>query len=170
MNHFSYKVFFSLIFLSTFCFAQNEPPVKQEVDSAAYYEQLYQYNLDKYNFDRNAANIAEVTMFVSTGLAVISTFAIFIYDLEQHSKGSDLTKLSMSHPWVVSTLVLCGIGATSALVYGGFEIAAAVRKSNYSNYNIRRKKYSVRQATKVGFAPIVDPINKTYGGALALNF
>ncbi|PWJ67378.1 hypothetical protein SAMN05720473_101248 [Fibrobacter sp. UWB15] len=169
MNHFLYKVFFSLIFLSTFCFAQNEPPVKQEVDSAAYYEQLYQYNLDKYNFDKKAANIALITAGVSIGLAMVSGFSITFYVFEQYSEGNK-SPLSMSHPWAVTTFILCGIGATSAFVYGGFEIAAAVRKDNYSNYNIRRKKYSVRQATKVGFAPIVDPINKTYGGALALNF
>ena len=170
MNHFLYKVFFSLIFLSTSCFAQNEPPVKQEVDSAAYYEQLYQYNLDKYNFDKKAANIALITAWVSTGLAAISAFAIIAYDINQHSEDDSYKTMSMSHPWVITTFILCGIGPTSALVYGGFEIAAAIRKSNYSNYNIRRKKYSVRQTTKVGFAPIIDPINKTYGGALALNF
>ena len=169
MNHFLYKVFFSLIFLSTFCFAQNEPSVKQEVDSAAYYEQLYQYNLDKYNFDKKAANITWITAWVSTGLAGASTFAMFFYALEQFSNNND-QKISTSHPWFITTMIIHGIGATSFLVYGGFEIAAAIRKSNYSNYNIRRKKYSVRQTTKVGFAPIVDPINKTYGGALALNF
>ncbi len=169
MNHFLYKVFFSLIFLSTFCFAQNEPSVKQEVDSAAYYEQLYQYNLDKYNFDKKAANISLITAGVSVGLAMVSGFSITFYVFEQYSEDNK-SPLSMSHPWAITTFILCGIGATSALVYGGFETAAAVRKSNYSNYNIRRKKYSVRQATKVGFAPIVDPISKTYGGALALNF
>lgn len=169
MNHFLYKVFFSLIFLSTFCFAQNEPSIKQEVDSAAYYEQLYQYNLDKYNFDKKAANIALITAGVSTGLAGASTFAMFFYALEQFSNNND-QKISTSHPWFITTMIINGIGATSFLVYGGFEIAAAVRKGNYSNYNIRRKKYSVRQTTKVGFAPIIDPINKTYGGALALNF
>lgn len=170
MNHFSYKVFFSLIFLSTFCFAQNEPPVKQEVDSAAYYEQLYQYNLDKYNFDKKAANISLITSGVSTGLAAISAFALIAYDINQHSEDDSYKTMSMSHPWAITTFVLCGIGVTSAFVYGGFEIAATVRKGYYSDYNIRRKKYSVRQAKKVGFAPIVDPINKTYGGALALNF
>jgi len=169
VNHFLYKVFFSLIFLSASCFAQNEPPVKQEVDSAAYYEQLYLYNLDKYNFDKKAANIALITAWVSTGLAGASTFAMFFYALEQFSNNND-QKISTSHPWFITTMIINGIGATSFLVYGGFEIAAAIRKSNYSNYNIRRKKYSVRQTTKVGFAPIIDPINKTYGGALALNF
>ena len=86
MNHFLYKVFFSLIFLSTFCFAQNEPPIKQEVDSAAYYEQLYQYNLDKYNFDKKAANIALITAGVSVGLAMVSGFSISFYVFEQYSE------------------------------------------------------------------------------------
>jgi len=159
-----------LIFLSTFCFAQNKavPPVEHVVDSAAYYEQMYQYNLDKYNFDKKAANIALITMFVSSSLDLVSTMSFFLYALEQYSEGNSTP--STSHPWFIANTVLGGIVLTSALVYGGFEIAAAVRKSNYSNYNIRRKKYSVRHITKVGFAPIIDPINKTYGGALALNF
>lgn len=170
MNHFSYKVFFSLIFLSTFCFAQNEPPVKQEVDSAAYYEQLYQYNLDKYNFDKKAANISLITSGVSTGLAAISAFALIAYDINQHSEDDSYKTMSMSHPWAITTFILCGIGATSAFVYGGFEIAAAIRKSNYTEYDIQRKKHATTSTVSIRIAPIVDPINKTYGGALALNF
>ena len=76
----------------------------------------------------------------------------------------------MSHPWVISTLVLCGIGATSALVYGGFEIAAAVRKNNYTEYDIQRKKHATTPTVSIRIAPIIDPINQSYGGALALNF
>lgn len=169
MNHFLYKVFFSLIFLSTFCFAQNEPPVKQEVDSAAYYEQLYQYNLDKYNFDKKAANIALITAWVSTGLAGASTFAMFFYALEQFSNNND-QKISTSHPWFITSMIIYGIGATSFLVYGGFEIAAAIRKNNYTEYDIQRKKHATTSTVSIRIAPIIDPINKTYGGALALNF
>jgi hypothetical protein len=165
------KILYILFLIATTCFSQTDiaPATDSPTDSATYYKQLYQYNLDKYNFDKKAANIALITAGVSIGLAMVSGFSITFYVFEQYSEDNK-SPLSMSHPWAVTTFILCGIGATSAFVYGGFEIAAAVRKDNYSNYNIRRKKYSVRQATKVGFAPIVDPINKTYGGALALNF
>ena len=165
------KILYIIILIATTCFAQTAitPIDNATSDSAAYYEQLYQYNLDSYNFDKKAANIALITAGYTTSIAGISLAALAVYIFEQHSKDPNY-KMSMSHPWAVTTFILCGIGATSAFVYGGFEIAAAVRKDNYSNYNIRRKKYSVRQATKVGFAPIVDPISKTYGGTLALNF
>jgi hypothetical protein len=165
------KALYILFLIATTCFSQTDiaPATDSPTDSATYYKQLYQYNLDKYNFDKKAANIALITAWVSTGLAGASTFAMFFHALEQFSNNND-QKISTSHPWFITTMIINGIGATSFLVYGGFEIAAAVRKGNYSNYNIRRKKYSVRQTTKVGFAPIVDPINKTYGGALALNF
>ena len=161
-----------LILIATTCFAQAETtPINNAAsDSAAYYEQLYQYNLDSYNFDKKAANIAWITAGVSSGLAGISAFAIIIYDLEQHSKDDSYKTMSMSHPWAIATVVLCGIGATSALVYGGFEIAAAVRKSNYTEYDIQRKKHATTPTLSIHIAPIIDPINQSYGGALTLNF
>ena len=165
------KILYIIILIATTCFAQTAitPIDNATSDSAAYYEQLYQYNLDSYNFDKKAANIALITAGVSTGLAGVSTIAFFLYYLEQHSKNSDY-RMSMSHPWVISTLVLCGIGATSALVYGGFEIAAAVRKNNYTEYDIQRKTHATTPTVSIRIAPIIDPINQSYGGALALNF
>ena len=165
------KILYIIILIATTCFAQTAitPIDNATPDSAAYYEQLYQYNLDSYNFDKKAANIALITAGVSTGLAGVSNITFFLYYLEQHSKNSDY-RMSMSHPWVISTLVLCGIGATSILVYGGFEIASAIRKRNYTEYDIRRKKHATSPTVSVHIAPIIDPINQSYGGALALNF
>ena len=166
------KILYILILIATTCFAQTAitPIDNATSDSAAYYEQLYQYNLDSYTFDKKAANIALITAGVSTGLAGISAFAIIIYDLEQHSKDDSYKTMSMSHPWAIATVVLCGIGATSSLVYGGFEIAAWVRKSNYTEYDIQRKKHTTAPTLSIRIAPIIDPINQSYGGALALNF
>ena len=165
------KILYILILIATTCFAQAETtPINNAAsDSAAYYEQLYQYNLDSYNYDKKAANIAWITAWVSTGLAGASTFAMFFYALEQFSNNND-QKISTSHPWFITTMALCGIGATSIFVYGGFEIAAAVRKSNYTEYNLKRKKHATHHAINISVAPIIDPINKNYGGALALNF
>ena len=138
------KILYILILIATTCFAQAETtPINNAAsDSAAYYEQLYQYNLDSYNFDKKAANIALITAGVSTGLAGVSTIAFFLYYLEQHSKNSDY-RMSMSHPWVISTLVLC---------------------------DIQRKKHATSPTLSIHIAPIIDPINQSYGGALALNF
>ena len=165
------KILYIIILIATICFAQTETvPINNAAsDSATYYEQLYQYNLDSFNFDKKAANIALITAGVSTGLAGVSTITFFLYYLEQHSKNSDYS-MSMPHPWVISTLVLCGIGATSSLVYGGFEIAAWVRKSNYTEYDIQRKKHATTPTLSIHIAPIIDPINQSYGGALTLNF
>ena len=165
------KILYILILIATTCFAQAETtPINNAAsDSAAYYEQLYQYNLDSYNYDKKAANIAWITAWVSTGLAGASTFAMFFYALEQFSNNND-QKISTSHPWFITTMALCGIGATSIFVYGGFEIAAAVRKSNYTEYNLKRKKHATHHAINISVAPIIDPINQSYGGALALNF
>lgn len=166
------KILYILILIATTCFAQTAitPIDNATSDSAAYYEQLYQYNLDSYTFDKKAANIALITAGVSTGLAGISAFAIIIYDLEQHSKDDSYKTMSMSHPWAIATVVLCDIGATSSLVYGGFEIAAWVRKSIYTEYDIQRKKHATAPTLSIRIAPIIDPINQSYGGALALNF
>lgn len=165
------KILYILILIVTTCFAQAETtPINNAAsDSAAYYEQLYQYNLDSYNFDKKVANIALITAGVSTGLAGASTFAMFFYALEQFSSNSD-KKITTTHPWFITTMVLCGIGATSIFVYGGFEIAAWVRKSNYTEYDTQRKKYANTPTVSVRIAPIIDPINQSYGGALALNF
>ena len=166
------KILYIIILIATTCFAQTAitPIDNATSDSTAYYEQLYQYNLDSYNFDKKAANIAWITAWISTGFAGISAFAIIAYDINQHSEDDSYKTMSMSHPWVISTLVLCGIGATSALVYGGFEIAAAVQKSNYTEYDIQRKKHATSPTVSVHITPIIDPINQSYGGALALNF
>ena len=165
------KILYILILIATTCFAQAETtPINNAAsDSAAYYEQLYQYNLDSYNFDKKAANIALITAGYTTSIAGISLAALAVYIFEQHSKDPNY-KMSMSHPWAIATLVLCGMGATSALVYGGFEIAAAVRKSNYTEYDIQRKKHATSPTVSVHITPIIDPINQSYGGALALNF
>ncbi len=165
------KILYILILITTTCFAQAETvPINNAAsDSATYYEQLYQYNLDSYNFDKKAANIAWITAWVSTGLAGISTIAMFFYALEQFSNNND-QKISTSHPWFITTMIINGIGATSFLVYGGFEIAAAVRKSNYTEYDIQRKKHATSPTVSVHITPIIDPINQIYGGALTLNF
>ena len=165
------KILYILILIATTCFAQAETtPINNAAsDSAAYYEQLYQYNLDSYNFDKKAANIAWITAWVSTGLAGVSTIAMFFYALEQFSNNND-QKISTSHPWFITTMIINGIGATSFLLYGGFEIAAAVRKSNYTEYDIQRKKNATTPSISVHITPIIDPINQSYGGALTLNF
>ena len=165
------KILYILILIATTCFAQAETtPINNAAsDSAAYYEQLYQYNLDSYNFDKKAANIALITAGVSTGLAGISAFAMFFYALEQFSNNND-QKISTSHPWFITTMIINGIGATSFLLYGGFEIAAAVRKSNYTEYDIQRKKNATTPSISIHITPIIDPINQSYGGALTLNF
>ncbi len=165
------KILCHIILITATSFAQTKiTPINNVAPDSAALEQLYQYNLDKYNFDKKAANIAEITMYISAGLAAVSTIPIIIYDLEQHSESSDLTELSMSHPLIVTALVICGIGFTSALVYGGFEIAAAVRKGNYMEYNIQKKKYATTSTASIRVAPFISPINKSYGGALTLNF
>ncbi|MBQ5462467.1 MAG: hypothetical protein IIT53_00240 [Fibrobacter sp.] len=165
------KILYILILITTTCFAQAETtPINNAAsDSATYYEQLYQYNLDSYNFDKKAANIAWITAWVSTGLAGVSTIAMFFYALEQFSNNND-QKISTSHPWFITTMIINGIGATSFLLYGGFEIAAAVRKSNYTEYDIQRKKNATTPSISVHITPIIDPINQSYGGALTLNF
>lgn len=165
------KILYILILIATTCFAQAETtPINNAAsDSAAYYEQLYQYNLDSYNFDKKAANIAWITAWISTGFAGVSTIAMFFYALEQFSNNND-QKISTSHPWFITTMIINGIGATSFLVYGGFEIAAAVRKSNYTKYDIQRKKHATSPTVSVHITPIIDPINQIYGGALTLNF
>ena len=165
------KILYILILIATTCFAQAETtPINNAAsDSAAYYEQLYQYNLDSYNFDKKAANIAWITAWVSTGFAGVSTIAMFFYALEQFSNNND-QKISTSHPWFITTMIINGIGATSFLLYGGFEIAAWVRKSNYTEYDIQRKKHATTPTLSIHIAPIIDPINQSYGGALALNF
>ena len=165
------KALYILFLIATTCFSQTDiaPATDTPTDSAAYYEQLYQYNLDSYNYDKKAANIAWITAWVSTGLAGASTFAMIIYGAEQFSNNNGLG-ISTSHPWFITTLALCAIGATSIFVYGGFEIAAAVRKNNYTEYDLKRKKHATHHAINISVAPIIDPINKNYGGALALNF
>ena len=165
------KILYIIILIATTCFAQTAitPIDNATSDSAAYYEQLYQYNLDSYNFDKKAANIALITAGVSTGLAGVSTIAMFFYALEQFSNNND-QKISTSHPWFITTMIINGIGTTSFLVYGGFEIAAAVRKSNYTEYDIQRKKHATTPTLSSHIAPIINPINQSYGGALTLNF
>ena len=165
------KILYILFLIATTCFSQTDiaPATDSPTDSATYYKQLYQYNLDKYNFDKKAANIALITAGVSIGLAMVSGFSITFYVFEQYSEDNK-SPLSMSHPWAVTTFILCGIGATSAFVYGGFEIAAAVRKDNYSNYNIRRKKILRTASYKSRFRPDCRPDKQNLRRSISSKF
>ena len=148
------------------CLAQ-EPVVTTPVDSAAYYQKLYEYNLEKYNTD---SFVKDVMFWTFIGGSVASMFFLG-YAMGNGVSGSKMTTLEtigLITPLTIMTVA--GIG------YITFEIAAAVRRSKCNEYNQKwddyQKRNSVTPGTsmQVGIAPLLNPLDGRYGAVLAFSF
>lgn len=148
------------------CLAQ-EPVVTAPVDSAAYYQKMYEYNLEKYNTD---SFVKDVMFWTFIGGSVAS-MGFLGYAMGNGVSGSKMTTLETIG--LITPLTIMTVGG---LGYITFEIAAAVRHSRYNEYyqkwNDYQKRNSVTsgESMQVGIAPLLNPLDGRYGAVLALSF
>lgn len=67
------RIVLILCLLVAACFAQSETAPIAEVDSAAYYEQTYECNYQKFRTDES---VSDVLFWTSVGLSVVASYAL----------------------------------------------------------------------------------------------
>ena len=141
------------------CLAQE--PVAP-VDSAAYYQKLYEYNLEKYRTDDF---VKDVMFWTFIGGSVASMFFLG-YAMGNGVSGSKMTTLETIG--LITPLTIMTVGG---LGYITFEIAAAVRHSKYKKYYQKwENSKNSSNSMQVGIAPLLNPLDGRYGAVLAFSF
>ena len=137
------------------------------MDSAAYYQKLYEYNLEKYNTD---SFVKDVMFWTFLGGSVASMGAV-VYAIGYGVSGSNMTTLeTIGIITPLTVMTVAGIG------YISFEIAAAVRRSKCNEYNQKWNDYQRRNSTtsdesmRLEIMPLLNPLDGRYGAVLAFSF
>jgi len=141
----------------------DEPALVTPVDSAAYYQKLYEYNLEKYRTDDF---VKDVMFWTYIGGMIVSGCISLPVALGAGVRGGDLSTMEK-----VGVIVPLAIMGTAGIGYITFEIATLVRRSKYEKYykkweNSKKSGLSMQ----VGVAPLLNPLDGRYGAALALTF
>lgn len=145
------------------CLAQ-EPAATTPVDSAAYYQKMYEYNLEEYRSDDFISNVMLWTFFGGMGVTMGALMVKICSDL--NTEGSDdlstLEAIGIFTPFTI--MVAAGIG------YIVFEVAKANRQQDY-NYYYQKWQDSKKSSTsmQVGIVPLLNPLDGRYGIALAFS-
>lgn len=148
------------------CLAQ-EPVVTAPVDSAAYYQKMYEYNLEKYNTD---GFVKDVMFWTFIGGSVAS-MGFLGYAMGNGVSGSKMTTLETIG--LITPLTIMTVGC---LGYITFEIATLVRRSKYEKYYQKWDDYQKRNSTtpdesmRAEIVPLLNPLDGRYGAVLALSF
>ena len=140
----------------------NEPAVVTPVDSAEYYQKMYEYNLEKYHTD---VFVKDVMFWTFIGGSVASMFFLG-YAMGNGVSGSKMTTLETIG--LITPLTIMTVGG---LGYITFEIATLVRRSKYEKYYQKwqdSKKSS--KSMQVGITPLLNPLDGRYGAVLAFSF
>ena len=147
------------------CLAQ-EPNVTTPVDSVAYYQKMYEYNLEKYRTD----DFVKDVMFWTFIGGSVASMCFLGYAMGNGVSGSKMTTLETIG--LITPLTIMTVGS---LGYITFEIAAAVRHSKYKEYYQKRDDYQRRNSTtsdesmRVEIMPLLNPVDGRYGVALAFS-
>ena len=158
--HFYKHLIVALILLCSFSFAQEKslngsiPVAKTPVDSAAYYQKMYEYNLEKYHTD---VFVKDVMFWTYIGGMIASGCISLPVALGAGVRGGKIS--TMEKVGIIAPLAIMG---TAGLGYITFEIATLVRRSKYEKYYQKWKDYQI--------VPFVNPVNGGVGGLLSLNF
>ena len=149
------------------CMAQ-EPNVTAPVDSAAYYQKMYEYNMEKYRTDDF---VKDVMFWTFIGGLVASGCISMPVALGAGVRGGEISTLE-----TIGILAPIAVLSTAGLGYITFEIAAAVRHSKYNEYYQKWDDYQRRNSTtsnesmRLEILPVLNPLVGRYGAALALSF
>ena len=151
------------------CLAQ-EPVVTTPVDSAAYYQKMYEYNLEKYNTDTLTRDVMMWTFLGSMSVTMLA----LVYKMCSDISAGESKKFTIGQKFAF--FVPFGIMTASGIGYITFEIATAVRHRKYNEYYQKWDDYQRRNSTtsdesmRVEIMPLLNPLDGRYGAALALTF
>lgn len=151
------------------CLAQ-EPVVTAPVDSAAYYQKMYEYNLEKYNTDTLTRDVMMWTFWGSMSVTMLALG----YKMCSDISAGESKKFTIGQKFAI--FVPFGIMTASGIGYITFEIAGAVRHSKYKKYYQKWEDYQKRnsvtsgESMQVGIAPLLNPLDGRYGAVLAFSF
>jgi len=146
----------------------DEPVVAMPVDSAAYYQKMYEYNLEKYHTD---SFVKDVMFWTYIGGMVVSGGISLPVALGAGVRGGKTSTME-----IVGIIAPIAIMGTAGLGYITFEIATLVRRSKYDKYYQKWKNYQKRnsatsdESMQVGIVPLLNPLDGRYGAVLALLF
>lgn len=146
----------------------DEPVAVTPVDSAAYYQKMYEYNLEKYHSDSFVKN---VMFWTYIGGMIASGCISLPVALGAGTRGGKLS--TMEKVGLFAPLAIMG---TAGIGYITFEIATLVRRSKYEKYYQKWEDYQKRnsvtsgESMQVEFVPLLNPLDGRYGAALAFSF
>ena len=141
----------------------DEPALVTPMDSAAYYQKMYEYNLEKYHTD---VFVKDVMFWTYIGGMIASGCISLPVALGAGVRGGDFSTMEK-----VGVIVPLAIMGTAGIGYITFEIATLVRRSKYEKYYKKwenSKKSS--KSMQVGVAPLLNPLDGRFGAVLAFSF
>ena len=141
----------------------NESAEATPMDSAAYYQKMYEYNLEKYHTD---VFVKDVMFWTYIGGMIASGCISLPVALGAGSRGGKITTMEMVG--IIAPLAIMG---TAGIGYITFEIATLVRRSKYEKYYQKwEDSKKSGSSMQVGIAPLLSPLDGRYGAVLAFSF
>ena len=141
----------------------DEPAIVTPVDSAAYYQKMYEYNLEKYHTD---VFVKDVMFWTYIGGMIASGCISLPVALGAGSRGGKISTMEMVG--IIAPLAIMG---TAGIGYITFEIATLVRRSKYEKYYQKwENSKNSSNSMQVGIAPLLNPLDGRYGAVLAFSF
>lgn len=167
----------TLCLLAATCFAQSETTPIAEVDSAAYYEKVYEYNHRKFRTDES---VSDVLFWTSVGLSAVAPISAMM--LGAWSMGCNVNEDNdcewSALEWGLATPLFLFLPSWTA--YGVFSLAKIHRHNKYNQYYKKREDYIKRkqlekngaeeQLLSIQVLPLADPVKQRYGALIALGF
>ena len=167
--HFFKHLIVALILLCSFSFAQEKslngsiPVAKTPVDSVAYYQKMYEYNLEKYHTD---VFVKDVMFWTYIGGMIASGCISLPVALGAGVRGGKISTMEMVG--IIAPLAIMG---TAGIGYITFEIATLVRRSKYEKYYQKwEDSKNSSNSMQVGITPLLNPLDGRYGAVLAFSF
>lgn len=172
-----WKITFALCLLASMVFAQSMAKPVAEVDSAAYYDELYTQNYQKF---RANESVSDVFFWTSVGLSAAVPISGML--LGAKSMGCNVNEDNdcrwSALDWGLAAPLLLFL--PSWIAYGSFSIAKNIRKRKYNEYYRKREDYVKRrlleknemdkQSFSIQLMPLLNPVDNHYGALFALNF
>lgn len=171
------RIVLILCLLAAACFAQSETAPIAEVDSAAYYEQTYEYNYQKFRTDESVSDVLFWTSVGLSAIAPISTMMLGAWLMGCNvNEDNDCGWSAMQWGLMVPLFLVL----PSWTAYGVFSLAKIHRHNKYNQYYQKHEDYIKRKQIEknetderllsIQVLPLADPANNRYGALIALGF
>lgn len=171
------KIVAALCVLSMAVFAQKVTAPIAEIDSAAYYEEMYAYNYQKFRTNESVSDVLFWTSVSLSALAPISAMFLGARSMGCHvNEDNDCSVTALD--WAIAAPLLLFL--PSWIAYGGFSLAKKSRERKFNLYYKKKGDYIRRRQSEgdgpenrsvsVRVLPLANPVDNRYGVLLALGF